>query len=188
MDVGLLRRMSRLSSSAFAMEDSLFSEFKGAFAENYALQAVAPGLDAAPRYWINDKPRHEVNLLVQVENGIVPIEVKAGTSVDSPSLRYYARQHGEPTPLRMRLSARNLSLDGDLLNIPLYLAHRACDLIELALARGEWPDVRLDAQIASSVASLSTPLPARLLCSGYAPAPARARGPLMSRPRQDVET
>lgn len=137
MDVGLLRRMSRLSSSAFAMGDSLFSEFKGAFAENYALQAVAPGLDAAPRYWTNDKPRHEVDLLVQVENSVVPIEVKAGTSVDSPSLRYYARKHGESTPLRVRLSARNLSLDGDLLNIPLYLAHRACDLIELALARGE---------------------------------------------------
>lgn len=136
LDVGLLRRMSRLSSSAFAMGDSLFSEFKGAFAENYALQAIAPQLDVTPRYWTNDKPRHEVDLLVQAGNTVVPIEVKSGVSVDSPSLRYYARKHGESTPLRVRLSARNLSLDGGLLNIPLYLAHRSREFIELALERG----------------------------------------------------
>lgn len=136
LDVGLLRRMSRLSSSAFALGDSLFSEFKGAFAENYALQAIVPQLDTAPRCWTNDKPRHEVDLLVQVGNAVVPIEVKSGASVDSPSLRYYARKHGDSTPLRVRLSARNLSLDGGLLNIPLYLAHRSRELIELALERG----------------------------------------------------
>lgn len=139
MDVGLLRRMARLDVSAFAAEDSLFSEFKGAFAENYALQALIPQLDSAPRYWTNEKPRHEVDFLIQMRNEIVPIEVKSGTSVDSPSLRYYAKRHAESTPLRVRFSARSLSLDGNLLNIPLYLAHRAVDLIDAALTEVQSP-------------------------------------------------
>ncbi len=136
MDVGLLRRLSRLDSSAFSLPDGLFTEFKGAFAENYAFQALTPQLDAAPRYWTNEKPRHEVDLLVQLGNTIVPVEVKSGTSVDSPSLRYYARKHADATPLRVRLSMRNLSMDGDLLNIPLYLADHAVSLMERALAEG----------------------------------------------------
>lgn len=133
LDVGLLRRLSRLDASVFARDEALFSEFKGAFAENYAMQALIPQLDATPRYWTNDKPKHEIDCIVQVGNDIVPIEVKAGTSVDSPSLRYYAKCRGETTPLRVRLSLRNLSLDGNLLNIPLYLAHRAVPLIESSL-------------------------------------------------------
>lgn len=136
MDIGLLRRLSRLDSSAFSLPDGLFTESKGAFAENYTLQALAPQLDAPPRYWTNEKPRHEVDLLVQLGNTIVPIEVKSRTAVDSPSLRYYARKHADATPLRVRLSMRNLSMDGDLLNIPLYLADRAVPLIGQALASG----------------------------------------------------
>lgn len=62
------------------------------------------------------------------------VEVKLGEAVRSLSLRYYARKHPESTPLCVRLSLRNLSLDGDVLNIPLYLAHRAVPLVEEALA------------------------------------------------------
>ncbi len=133
LDVGLLRRLSRLDASAFAREDALFAEFKGAFAENYAMQALIPQLDAMPRYWTNDKPKHEVDCIAQVSNTVVPIEIKEGVSVTSPSLRYYAQARQEATPLRVRLSLRNLSFDGNLLNIPLYLAHRAVPLIEHAL-------------------------------------------------------
>lgn len=62
--------------------------------------------------------------------------MKSGASVDSPSLRSYAQKHADATPLRVRLSMRNLSRDGDLLNISLYLADRAVPLIERALDPG----------------------------------------------------
>ncbi len=132
-DVGLLRRLSRLDASAFSESSGLFREFKGAFAENYVLQALLPQLDVAPRYWTNQKPKHEVDFLIQVGNTLVPIEVKSGEVVHSSSLRYYAERHAGATPLRVRFSLRNLTLDGDVLNIPLYLAHRAVPLINRAL-------------------------------------------------------
>ena len=77
-----------------------------------------------------------MDLLVQLGNTIVPVEVKSGTSVDSPSLRYYARRLGDVTPPRVRLSMRNLLMGGDFLNVPLYLADRAVSFMERALLIG----------------------------------------------------
>ena len=134
-DVGVLRRLSQLDATAFASAPAAFTEFKGAFAENYALQALKGRLSVEPRYWTNDKPRHEVDFLLQLGNNLIPVEVKSGEAVHTPSLRYYARRHAESTPLCVRLSLRGLALDGDVLNIPLYLAHRAVPLIEEALER-----------------------------------------------------
>lgn len=133
LDAGLLRRHARLDATAFSQAEGLFSEFKGAFAENYVLQSLVGQLDVAPRYWTNEKPKYQVDYLLQVRNSIVPVEVKAGEVVDSPSLRYYAKRHADATPLRVRFSMRNLALDDGLLNIPLYMADRAVSLIERAL-------------------------------------------------------
>ena len=132
-DVGLLRRLSRLDASAFSESGNLLREFKGAFAENYVLQALLPQLDVLPRYWTNQKPKYEVDFLIQVGNTLVPIEVKSGEVVHSSSLRYFAERHAETTPLRVRFSLRNLTLNEGVLNIPLYLAHRAVPLIRHAL-------------------------------------------------------
>lgn len=77
-DAGLLRRLSRLDASAFSESSGLFKEFKGVFAENYALQAFLPQLDATPRYWTSPRPKHEVDFLIRVGNTLVPVEVKSG--------------------------------------------------------------------------------------------------------------
>lgn len=129
LDIGILRRLARLDATVFSQNDKLFSEFKGAFAENYVLQALMPQLDVAPRYWTNERPRHEVDYLIQLANTVVPCEVKAATNVKSPSLKYYFGKYADATPLRVRFSLRNLSLDGDVLNIPLYLCDIAAKLI-----------------------------------------------------------
>lgn len=130
LDVGVLRRLARLNPSAFGMRAGLFAQFKGAFAESYALQALVGQLDVAPRYWLNEKPRHEVDFLVQVGNGIVPAEVKSGENVKSPSLNYYRRKYADRTPLAVRLSLRNLSYGDGMLSLPLYLADHAVRLLE----------------------------------------------------------
>jgi predicted AAA+ superfamily ATPase len=133
-DVGILRRLARLPASAAAEGDRVFTEFRGALTENYVLQALAPQLDAPPRYWSCANPPHEVDFIVQHGDVIVPVEVKAGVSLTSRSLRHYASKYSAATPLRVRFSLADLRLDGDLLNIPLYLADHASRLMSLALA------------------------------------------------------
>ena len=134
LDVGILRRLSQLDARAFGTPVGLFREFKGAFAENYVLQQLRGQVTGDPRYWTNEKPRHEVDFVVQLGNGLVPIEVKSGENVGASSLRYYARKYADATPLRVRMSLRNLSLDDDVLNIPLYLAEQTPRLVGNSLA------------------------------------------------------
>ena len=135
LDVGLLRVLAGLPRSAFGRTDELFSQFKGGFAENYVAQALAPQLTAAPRYWTNDKPRHEVDFLVQLGERVVPVEVKSGDNVRASSLRYYTRKYAGAATLRLRLSMLGLRQDDDLLNVPLPLADHAIRLAEEALGQ-----------------------------------------------------
>jgi len=132
-DVGLLRRLSLLAPSAFGEGSRLFAEFKGALSENYALQALRNQFEAAPRYWASDNPRYEVDFLIQRENDIFPVEVKAEGNTAGKSLKAFKEKFGDKIKLRVRFSLNNLHLDGDVLNIPLFMADYAGKLIGLAL-------------------------------------------------------
>lgn len=132
-DVGLLRKHSHLATSAFAEYNRLFTEFKGALTENFVLQSLSRQLETEPRYWA-DAP-YEVDFVVQLDNDIIPVECKAGTNVKSTSLKKYSQQYTEQTPLMVRFSLMNLSIDGNLLNIPLFLVDRAGEIIRLALSK-----------------------------------------------------
>lgn len=132
LDVGLLRSRSGLAPSVIAEGDRLYAEFEGALAENFVLQEIVAAGGGAPRYWAIDNPRYEVDFLVQRENAIVPIEVKAGENVKARSLKKYRAEFGDKVPLAVRLSLRNLSLDGGILNVPLFMAGELNRLVGLA--------------------------------------------------------
>ena len=132
-DVGLLRRLSMLSPTVFGEGSRLFTEFKGALSENYVLQALTGQFESVPRYWVQDHPRYEVDFIIQRGNDVIPIEVKSESNVESTSLKKYREKYGDKVKLRVRFSMQNLKLDGDLLNIPLFLADYADRLIGLAL-------------------------------------------------------
>lgn len=135
VDVGLLRRLALLAPSAFAEGARLFVEFKGALSENYVQQALKSQFEAMPRYWATDHPRYEVDFMIQRENDIMPVEVKSEDNVESKSLKHYKEKFGKKVPIRVRFSLKNLKLNGDLLNIPLFMADKADRLIGLALKR-----------------------------------------------------
>ena len=132
-DVGLLRRMSHLAPTIFAEGSRLFREFKGALTENYVLEALTSQFEVMLRYWSRLNPSYEVDFILQRENDIFPVEVKAEDNVRGASLRKYAETFPEQTKLRLRFSLANLHRDGDLVNIPLFLLDQADRLIALAL-------------------------------------------------------
>ena len=134
VDVGLLRRLAQLAPTAFGEGNRLFTEFKGALSENYVLQSLVAQFEAAPRYWSQANPPYEVDFLVQRENEIFPIEVKSESNVKSRSLRKFKELFPEQVKLRIRFSLENLKLDGDVLNIPLFMADYTDKLIGMALA------------------------------------------------------
>ncbi len=136
VDIGLLRRLAKLAPTAFAEGSRLFTEFKGALTENFVLQALTTQFEVFPRYWSQNNPPYEVDFLIQRENDIFPVEVKSEANTTSKSLKKFKELFPEQTKLRIRFSLDNLKLDGDMLNIPLFMADHANRLIGLAMGQG----------------------------------------------------
>lgn len=116
-DVGLLRNMANLDSRIVIEGDRLFEEFKGAFTENYVLNTLTTKFDKVPNYFTFD--RHEIDYIIQYQNKIIPIEVKANKSTNNVSLTRYNEKY--KNDLSIRFSMRNLSKDGNIINIPLFM-------------------------------------------------------------------
>ena len=128
LDIGILRVLSEIDASVYMDSSSLFSEFKGALAENYILQSLmANGLNGS-RYWSSGN-RAEVDFLLQHGNMVIPVEVKSDTNIKGRSLIEYDKKYSPS--LRLRYSMRNLSRDGNLINIPLFLADRTTDFLNI---------------------------------------------------------
>ena len=125
-DVGLLRRLAGLPASVIIDGSLLYTEFKGSLIENYVLQNILPVFDTLPRYWTSGNLA-EIDFLVQFNNKIIPIEVKSNENIRSKSLSVYEKQY-QPS-LRIRFSMKNFSFDGNLINIPLFLADKAGEII-----------------------------------------------------------
>ena len=118
-DSGLLRAMSHLPIEVFWSENVMYTEFKGALAENMVLQALVNQFDVQPRYWTSDATA-EVDFLLQKDASIIPVEVKSGTRLGGKSLGIYIDRFN--SNLALRFSMNNLKRDGTIINIPLFLA------------------------------------------------------------------
>lgn len=128
-DVGLLRRHSRLASSAFSEENRLFTEFKGALTENFVLQSLCRQFEVPPYYWSDAS--HEVDFIIQKENDVLPVEAKAGQNISGASIRQYLKKYEAETGFAIRYSLKNLSFDGKILNIPLYMIDETKKIVSL---------------------------------------------------------
>ena len=116
-DVGLLRKMANLNSRIVVEGHKLFEEFKGALTENYVINMLCTIFDEVPNYFTFD--RHEIDFVIQYENRIIPIEVKASNSTNNISLTRYNEKFNNN--LSIRFSTNNLKKDGKILNVPLFL-------------------------------------------------------------------
>lgn len=126
LDVGLLRQMSNLYPEIIKSGNNLFSEFKGAFAENFILQSLISKFGNEQHYWSSNNMA-ELDFILQYKNTIIPIEVKAETNIKSKSLISYSNKYNPN--IKIRYSLRNLSFDNGLLNIPLFMVDYTEDLL-----------------------------------------------------------
>jgi predicted AAA+ superfamily ATPase len=128
LDIGLLRRKARLQPAAILNPTELFSEFKGALAENYVLQSLLVQFGELPSYWTSDG-KAEVDFLLSYQNEILPVEVKSGENTRSRSLSVYDQENSPK--VKLRFSMKNLIYQDGLINIPLFMADRTRNLLAL---------------------------------------------------------
>ena len=118
LDVGLLGAMARTPPEVAVQGDRLFTEYRGAVAENYVAQELVAGGHPDLYYWRSAGGKAELDFLYEIGRTVVPVEVKAGLSRKSKSLRSYDQQFG--SDMLVRANLLNLKRDGKICNVPLY--------------------------------------------------------------------
>jgi predicted AAA+ superfamily ATPase len=91
-DVGLLRKMSGVRPGIIYEKNKAYLEFKGAMAENYVVCELVNVYGESPFYWKSGN-RAEVDFVVQEENDIIPLEVKAERASHAHSLSEYRKKY-----------------------------------------------------------------------------------------------
>jgi predicted AAA+ superfamily ATPase len=118
-DVGLLGALVDTDSSMIVTESKIYTEFKGALAEQFVAQElVASGQKVY--YYSDDASRMEVDFIISGDQGVVPIEVKAGRNLKSVSLCKFIAKY--PYQKAVKLSSLPFEPQDSLTNAPIYLA------------------------------------------------------------------
>ena len=127
-DCGLLRRLAKLPSSIIVSPTANYTEFKGAMAENAILQSLMPILRReVPFYWSPDS-RAEIEFVIQWNDEIIPIEVRAENCVSGRSLSVYKEKYAPKH--RIRFSFLNLQYNCGMLSCPSPMADWLPSLLE----------------------------------------------------------
>jgi predicted AAA+ superfamily ATPase len=129
VDVGLMSALSEVDSRAIIEGDVLFTEFKGALTEQFVCQELKTleGIYAA--YWANEAPAQaEIDFILQMNNQIIPMEVKSTIHLRARSLSVY-REKFNPQ-IEIRTSQADYKRTDNLYDIPLYALGELKEIIE----------------------------------------------------------
>ena len=137
-DVGLLSALCNLDTRVLLEGSRLFGEYKGALTEQYVLQQLlTTGEDANAFYWAREK--NEIDFLLTMPGGIVPLESKAELNLNSKSLHAYCQRFGCGLAVRTSMHtyqrntvARNNATPYELVELPLYAVsevYRECESV-----------------------------------------------------------
>lgn len=117
-DIGLMGAMSNIPVQSLLNGNMLFSDFKGALTEQFVLQQMKTNQSLSIYYWSADNSRGEIDFLVQQEEKVIPIEVKAEENLQAKSLRMFVERNSGLKGYRFSMSPYR---EQDwLVNYPLY--------------------------------------------------------------------
>lgn len=122
-DTGLLKHMAGIDNSAILLKNDY--QFKGPLTENFLLQQLRGQFEVEPRYF--SAKNSEIDFVLQKGMEIIPVGVKGGEDKSAPSFKRYVSEHHPEYALRF--SKRGYRKDGEITNIPLYLARKTKDLL-----------------------------------------------------------
>lgn len=117
VDVGLLCAMNNIPATALLNGSSLFTDYKGALTEQFVFQQLDTFVPAI-YYWSADNSKGEIDFLVQIEDKVVPIEVKAEENLQAKSLKFFVAKNSSLHGIRTSMSC--FREQDWMTNVPLY--------------------------------------------------------------------
>jgi len=116
-DIGLLNGLTRINFEDVLLDTEYM--FKGAIAENYVAQVFTSNRHLL--YYWKAKSDAEVDFILDIKDGIIPVEVKVDDNTRSKSLNEYI---GKFKPkYSIRLSSKNFGYYNNIFSVPLYAAY-----------------------------------------------------------------
>lgn len=119
LDCGLLGQMADTPAAQVIASDNAFTEYKGAFTEQYVHQQLT-SKEITAYYWSSEKSSAEIDFVIQHDGRVVPVEVKAEENVRSRSMAEYIKNNPELNLKGLRISMKSYIDQGWMENIPLY--------------------------------------------------------------------
>lgn len=117
-DVGLLGAMCNLDAVTIIEENKIFKAFNGALTQQYVLLELKAVNNYSPFYFSTATARFNLDFLIQQNNKIVPIEVKAETKTNSQKLKAFFKKYNPEKSIRF--STLPYKDQGWMINYPLY--------------------------------------------------------------------
>ncbi len=118
LDLGLLGALSGVDARDVLVNNNAFTEYKGAFTEQYVLQELE-ALDSNIYYHSKERSELELDFVIQKYN-VYPIEVKAEENLRAKSLKTIYDENNSLKPVRFSMS--DYREQEWMVNVPLYLA------------------------------------------------------------------
>lgn len=116
LDIGLLNCMGGLNEEILLNKNQILIEFKGALTEQFVAQELMKNYDLY--YWASEHATAEIDFIVQKNQIIIPIEVKAEENLKAKSLKVFEEKF--KTYNALRLSKNYYKKQEWLENRPLY--------------------------------------------------------------------
>lgn len=116
LDIGLLNAMGDLDKKILLEKNAILQEYKGALTEQFVCQQLKIKNDLY--YWTAESATAEIDFLLQYQNEVIPIEVKAEENLKSKSLKIFVEKYNSKNAIRT--SMNKYREESWLTNIPLF--------------------------------------------------------------------
>jgi len=113
-DVGILTLSSQIPYNSILLNTEMI--FKGVLAENYV--ATQFRVNKIPLYYWCSGNMAKIDFIINTDDGIIPVEVKANENTQSKSLKVYMEKY--KPKYGIRISAKNFGFTNNIKSIPLY--------------------------------------------------------------------
>ena len=116
LDVGLLNAMADVHEQILLNKNQILIEFKGALTEQFVAQELIAKYDL--NYWSAHNATAELDFIIQKNQELIPIEVKAEENLKTKSLKVFEEKF--KTNYAIRISMSPYREESWLVNAPLY--------------------------------------------------------------------
>jgi predicted AAA+ superfamily ATPase len=116
VDIGLLNAIGNLDKKIVLEKNAILTEYKGALTEQFVCQQLK--IKTEIYYWVAPNATAEIDFVLQSQNAIIPIEVKAEENLKSKSLKVFVDKFDNKNAVKTSMS--KFRSEDWLTNIPLY--------------------------------------------------------------------